>query len=97
MYGRLQKWRGAHNPTLEKTLVAKSEEAIAGCKLAEASEEGQGPRSRAVEPVMMMMRLQEYTWNLAAIEPRPDWGRGGAGLWPQAPVILRHRLASMIN
>jgi hypothetical protein len=71
---------------LEKTLVTKSEEAIAGCKLAEASGEGQGPRSRAVKPMMMMMRLQKYTWNLVAIEPGPDLGE--VGLWPQAPCNL---------
>jgi hypothetical protein len=84
MYDRLQKWHGSHNPTLEKILVAKSEEALSGCKLAEASGEGQGP-SRAVEPMMMMMmmmRLQKYTWNLVAIEPGPDLGEWGYGLRP---------------
>jgi hypothetical protein len=46
--------RGSDNPTLEKTLVAKSEEAITERKLAEVSEESQGPR-RAVEPMMIMI------------------------------------------
>jgi hypothetical protein len=54
--------RGADNPTLEKTLFTKSEEAIAGRKLAEASEEGQGPR-RSIEPTMMMKARR---WLLAA-------------------------------
>jgi hypothetical protein len=48
--------RGADDPTLENTLVTKYEEAIAGWKLVEASEEGQGSR-RAVEPMMMMMMV----------------------------------------
>jgi hypothetical protein len=52
--GHIDNGRGAANPTLEKTLVTKSEEAI--LQLAEASEEGQGSR-RAVEPMMMMMMM----------------------------------------
>jgi hypothetical protein len=51
---------GADNPTLEKSLVTKSEEAI--LQLAEASEEGQGPR-RAVEPMMMMTFLTKLLDN----------------------------------